>query len=50
MRHRRGGLWGYVAIGIGLTILLGLILPKEFWWFLVAAALIGGGIWVLRCR
>ena len=45
----RCGLWGLAAIGLGLIILLALILPSEFWWFFLAAGLIGLGIWCLRC-
>ena len=32
-----------------LFILLALVLPAEFWWFFLAACLIGLGIWYLRC-
>ena len=49
MRRGRCGLWGLAAIGLGLIIVLALILPSEFWWFFLAAGLIGLGIWCLRC-
>ena len=32
----------------GSVIILALILPAGFWWFALAAALIAGGIWLLR--
>ena len=48
---RRNGMnfWGLIAIGIGVVIILSIVLPKSFWWFVLAGALIGGGIWLLRC-
>ena len=49
MRRGRGGIWGCVAIGAGLVIILSLVLPTEFWWFVFAAALIALGIWCMRC-
>ena len=49
MRRGRCGLWGFAAIGGGVFILLALVLPAEFWWFFLAAGLIGLGVWVLRC-
>jgi hypothetical protein len=49
VRRGRCGLWGFAAIGAGLVILLALVLPAEFWWFFLAAGLIGLGIWYLRC-
>jgi len=49
VRRGRCGLWGFAAIGAGLFILLALVLPAEFWWFFLAAGLIGLGIWYLRC-
>ena len=48
MRRGRGGIWGCAAIAAGLMIILALILPTEFWWFLAAAALIALGIWYSR--
>ena len=49
MRRGRCGLLGFAAVGIGVLILLALVLPSEFWWFFLAAGLIGAGIWFLRC-
>lgn len=50
MRRGRGGsVFGCLAIGAGLVIILSLVLPTEFWWFLFAAALIALGIWYIRC-
>ena len=50
MRKGHRGIWGCVAIVAGLVIIFSLVLPGEFWWFIFAAALIGLGIWVMRCR
>ena len=41
----RGGNIGCGAMIAGVVIVLALILPGEVWWFLLAAALIGFGIW-----
>lgn len=49
MRKGRHGMWGCVAIAAGLVIILSLVLPTEFWWFIFAAALVGAGIWYIRC-
>ena len=49
LRRRRSCLWGFGAILLGILILLALILPAEFWWFLIGAGLIGAGVWLLRC-
>ena len=49
MRRGRRCLWGLVAVILGLVIMLSLILPPQFWWFLAAAALIGFGLWYIRC-
>ena len=49
MRRGRRVVFGLAAIGLGFVILLALILPAGFWWFLCAAALIGFGIGYLRC-
>ena len=48
MRKGRNNLWGCVAIISGVVIFLALILPTEFWWFILAAILIAAGIWFLR--
>lgn len=49
VRRGRRSIWGFVAIVAGIFILLSLILPSEFWWFLIAVSLIAVGIWYLRC-
>lgn len=49
MRKGRGGIFGCIAIFAGIVIILSLVLPTEFWWFIFAAALIALGIWYLRC-
>lgn len=48
-RGHKGSLFGCIAIGAGLLIILSMVLPTEFWWFLFAAALIALGIWYIRC-
>lgn len=48
MRKGRPNLWGCVAIIAGLVIILSLVLPTEFWWFIFAAVLIGAGVWYIR--
>lgn len=37
------------AIALGVLIVLGILLPDVFWWMLLAAGLIGFGLWLLRC-
>lgn len=49
MRRGRRCLWGLAAIILGLVILLALVLPSSFWWFALAAGLIGYGVWYLHC-
>ncbi len=49
MHKGRRGKWGCAAIIAGAVILLSLVLPTEFWWFLLAALLIGVGVWYIRC-
>ena len=48
MRKGRNNIWGFVAIITGVVIFLALILPTEFWWFILAVILIAAGIWFLR--
>ncbi len=51
MRRGKGGsTLGCIAIVVGLLIILALVLPTEFWWFIFAAALIALGIWYIRCH
>jgi len=40
---------GCCAVGTGAVIILSIVLPGEFWWFVLAGALIGVGIWFIRC-
>ncbi len=49
MRKGRRSLLGCLAIVAGLIIILSLVLPKQFWWFVFAAALIYIGVWYVRC-
>ncbi len=43
-------LFAVIAIASGVVIILSLILPTQFWWFMFAAALICLGVWLFRCR
>lgn len=46
----KGNIFGYVAIIAGLVMILSLILPYRFWWFILGACLIGFGIFInKRC-
>ena len=49
MRNGRHRSWGCAAIVAGLVIILSLVLPTQFWWFILAAALICLGFWYMRC-
>ena len=49
MHRGRHCLWGCLAIAVGLIIILSLVLPSAFWWFVLAAALICFGVWYIRC-
>ena len=46
--RRRGGAVGCGTMIAGVAIVLALILPEEVWWFLLAAALIGFGLWIIK--
>ncbi len=37
------------AILIGIGIILAIVLPTNFWWFLLAGILIAAGLWFIRC-
>jgi len=50
MRRGHRSMWACVAIIAGLVIIMSLILPVEFWWFIFAAILIAFGLWSLRCN
>ena len=49
MRRGRHSFLGCAAIGAGIIIILSLVLPTDFWWFVLAIILISAGIWFLRC-
>ena len=38
-----------LVAGCILIIILALVLPAGFWWFVLGGALIAAGIWLLRC-
>lgn len=40
---------GCCAVCVGVIIILSIVLPGEFWWFMLAGVLIAAGIWYLRC-
>lgn len=49
MRRRGKSLWGILTVLAGVVIIMALVLPGKFWWFLLAGALIMGGCWLIRC-
>lgn len=49
MRKGRRCVLALAVIAVGVLIILALLLPGEFWWLLLAVALIALGIWMLRC-
>ena len=51
MRRRRRTrlLPGLICVGVGLVIILSMILPVKFWWFVLGMALIGLGLYLMRC-
>ena len=36
---------GYICIVTGIMIILSLVLPRGFWWFLLGAGLVCFGVW-----
>ena len=49
---RRRGICFWIGIGCvvaGVFIILALVLPAGFWWFVLGGALIAAGVWLLRC-
>ena len=42
MRKNGMNLLGLIAIGTGVVIILSIVLPKSFWWFVLAGVLICG--------
>ena len=51
MRKRRNKRYGVgkLFIIVGTTILLAMILPVKFWWFILGISLISFGIWYNQC-
>ena len=49
MRRGRRCFWGCGEIAAGVVILMALVLPAGFWWFLLGVGLIGLGLWTFRC-
>ena len=52
MRRGRPGfnLMSLVMVFVGILIILALVLPSGFWWFILGAGLIGlGFFWAGRC-
>ena len=45
---KRGRALGLAAVSLGTFILLALVLPGWFWWLVCGAALLTGGILLLR--
>ena len=45
-RKHCGSIFGYICIVSGLMIILSLVLPSGFWWFLLGASLVGFGIYI----
>ncbi|NLW66089.1 MAG: hypothetical protein GXY26_07620 [Clostridiales bacterium] len=41
---------GCFIIVLGVFVLLALVLPPTFWWFILGSVLICVGIWVCKCR
>ncbi len=50
MMRRRGPCpWlGLLLVVVGALIILSMILPKDFWWFILGAAMIGAGLYLMR--
>lgn len=54
MRKRGGGpigrRLGCLTVLVGIFVLLALVLPPGFWWFVLGVVLIYVGFWIIRCR
>lgn len=54
MRRRGSGSlshkMGCLTVFVGIFVLLALVLPPGFWWFIFGAVLIYAGFWILKCR
>lgn len=46
--RRKSSVWAWAAITAGLIVLLALILPGSFWWFMLGVALITLGLCLRR--
>ena len=49
MRRNNMNTLGLIAVGAGVLIILSLVLPTSFWWFVLSGLRIGAGVWLLRC-
>ena len=49
MRKSPCSIIAIAAIAAGVIIILAMVLPAQFWWYVLAVALICGGIWLCRC-
>lgn len=47
-RGKGGCTLGLVLIAVGILIILGILLPTGFWWFVLAGILIAIGVYLLR--
>ena len=50
MRNGGIGSLGTVAVIIGVFIILAIVLPSQFWWFLLGVFLICYGVRLIRCK
>lgn len=48
MRRGHRSIWGCAAVLAGFIIILSLVLPEAFWWFVFAAVLIVAGLCYMR--
>ena len=40
---------GCFVVLLGVFVLLALVLPPMFWWFVLGVVLLAAGLWLLRC-
>ena len=45
---KKGSFLAWAAIGLGAVILSALILPRWFWWLMCGAALLTGGVLLMK--
>jgi len=43
-----GCILGIAAISIGVLIIMAMLLPAGFWWFVIASGMIAVGIYLIR--